>query len=105
MVTERSSAVMSRSLEKASLFTGYARFQLEATAAGPVRLKLNGVAGLTLWLDGGAVPAKPEMDLTLPAGLHTVTLAVDWSQRQDGLRVELDDVPGSAARAKVVGGK
>ena len=81
------------------------RCQLEATAAGKVRLKLNGIEGLTLWLNGTAVPAERDLELNLPAGLHTLTLAVDWSQRQEGLRIELDDVPGSAARAKVVGGK
>ena len=34
-----------------------------------------------------------------------LTFAVDAKQRQDGLRCELEEVPGSAARARVVGGK
>ena len=96
---------LKRSLEKASLFTSYARFQLETTATGKALLKFNGNEGLTLWLDGVAVDAKPDTIVDLKAGLQTFTLAIDWSKRQDGLRIELDDVPGSAARAKIVGGK
>ena len=37
--------------------------------------------------------------------LHTLTLALDLTQRKDGLRLEMDDVAGSPAQARVVNGK
>ena len=49
--------------------------------------------------------AKETMDVTLTAGVHTLTILVDASGRKEPLRVELDDKPGSPARVRVVGGK
>jgi putative heme-binding domain-containing protein len=84
---------------------GFARCQLEATTPGKVKLRLNSAEGLTVWLDQAPVDVKAEMVLDLTAGKHTLTFAVDLGRRHDGLRCELDDVPGSPARAQVVGGK
>ena len=47
----------------------------------------------------------PRTILDLPPGVHTLTFALDVDRRKDGLRCELDDVPGSPARVRVVGGK
>ena len=49
--------------------------------------------------------AKELTDLTVTAGKHTVTIALDRRERRDGLRVELGDVKGSPARVRVIGGK
>src|SRR5439155_2775252 len=84
---------------------GFARFQLDVSTAGKAKLVLNSPAGVTLWLDGTPVDAKEQIILDLSAGLHTVTMAVDMSQRREELRCELDDLAGSAARVRVVGGK
>jgi putative heme-binding domain-containing protein len=92
-------------LENSRELVSYLRGQVEVTTPGPVRLKVNGTAGLSLWLDGVAVPLKDELDLDLKPGMCTLTFAADWSRRKEGLRVELLDAPGSPARAKVVGGK
>lgn len=96
---------LKRGLENASLFTSFVRFQLEVTTPGKVGLKLNGVNGLTAWLNGSAADVKEANELDLASGVHTITLSIDWSKRKDGLRVELEDVSGSPARAKIVGGK
>jgi putative heme-binding domain-containing protein len=82
-----------------------ARCQLDATAAGPARLRLNGAEGLTLWLDGKPVPPREVMDLSFPAGAHTLTFAIDLGRRQKDLRCEVDDVPGTPARVNPAGGK
>jgi hypothetical protein len=82
-----------------------ARSQLDVSTAGPAKLSFNGVEGLTFWLDGTRVEIGRETIVDLKTGLHTVTIAVDRDQRRDGLRVTLDDVPGSPARAQVVLGK
>jgi putative heme-binding domain-containing protein len=83
----------------------FVRFQLEATTAGKVKLLLNSAAGLQLWLDRVPVDPKSELSLELTPGMHALTLAIDVSLRKDGLRCELEDVPGSPARVRVVGGK
>jgi putative heme-binding domain-containing protein len=84
---------------------GFVRCQIEATAAGKVKLLLNSPRDLRLWLDGEPVEPKEDMSLDLKTGLHTLTFALDLTQRKDELRLELDDVAGSPARARVVNGK
>jgi hypothetical protein len=51
------------------------------------------------------VAVQDTTTLDVPAGLQTFTLAVDLTERKEPLRCELDDVPGSPARVRVVGGK
>ena len=75
------------------------------STAGKVQLKLNSAQGVTLWLGKTSITPKEMLALDLPAGLHTLTFAVNLKERREGLTCELDDVPGSAARARIVGGK
>jgi len=84
---------------------GFARCQIEVTTAGSVQLLLNNSASLDLWLDGAPVERQEVMTPNLSTGLHAFTFAIDLAQRHEGLRFELDDAPGSAARAQMVGGK
>jgi putative heme-binding domain-containing protein len=81
------------------------RCQLDVSTGGPVRLKLNSTKGLNLWLDRTPVAAQELLTLDLRAGLHTLTFVLDLTDRRDRLACELDDAPGSPARARVVGGK
>jgi putative heme-binding domain-containing protein len=85
--------------------TSFLRFEIEATAAGPIELKLNSTAGLTAWLDGKPAQAATSWKLDLAQGRHTVTLAINRDARPAPLRIELADVPGSPARAELVTGK
>jgi putative heme-binding domain-containing protein len=85
--------------------TGLVRCQLDVSSAGKVKLLLSSARGLTCWLDGAPVEAKEEMTPDLAVGVHTLTFAVDLAQRTDGLRLELDDVPGSKGQARIVGAK
>jgi putative heme-binding domain-containing protein len=82
-----------------------ARFKLDVTTAGRVALRFNSVTGLSLFVNGRAVEPAAETAFDLPAGVQTVTVVLDRAKRADDLRVELADVPGSPARAAVVGGK
>jgi putative heme-binding domain-containing protein len=84
---------------------GFVRCQLDASTPGKVKLLLNGGSAVTAWLDGGEVEGKDEMILDVPAGLHTLTFAVDLAARREGLRCELEDVAGSPARVRIIGGK
>jgi hypothetical protein len=81
------------------------RFQLDATAGGAVKLRVNATAGLTLYSGATPVEVKPETVLDLKPGVQMFTLVIDRTKRTDDVRVELDDVSGSPARATVVGGK
>ena len=81
------------------------RFNLDVTTAGGAKLKLNSVAGLSLFVGTSPVEVKPETLLDLKTGVQTVTLLIDRSKRTEDVRIELDDVTGSPARVAVVGGK
>jgi putative heme-binding domain-containing protein len=84
---------------------GFARCQLDVTTGGQVKLRLNAAGDLTLWVDQVPAEVKDEMVVDLPAGVHTLTFAIDLGKRRQGLRCELVDVSGSKARVRVVGGK
>ena len=81
------------------------RFQLDASAGGPVELQFNSASGVTLWLDRTPVEAKERTELSVPAGVHTLTVAFDSRSQSPGLRIELMDVTGSPARLRLIGGK
>jgi putative heme-binding domain-containing protein len=81
------------------------RCQIEATSAGPISLRLNRVAGTSVWLDQTPAEAKELIEFSVAAGMHTLTFAIDRRQRTEGLLVELKDVPGSSARVRLIGGK
>ena len=86
---------------------GVVRGQVDVSTGGSIKLSFNGVKGLSLWVDGARVPAleKDGARLTLEPGVHTVTVAVDRAKRSSGIRMTLDEVSGSPARAQVVLGK
>jgi len=81
------------------------RCRLDVTTAGRVRLRLNAPEGVSLWLDQNSRPAQPSMEWDLEARVHTLTLVLDRSQRHDSIRLELEEIPGSRARAGWVVGK
>jgi putative heme-binding domain-containing protein len=93
--------VLEQSVDRVS----FVRCQLEATSPGKVILKLNETNGLSAWLDGAALDLHDSNSVDLKIGVHALTFSVDWAKRKAGLRVELQDAPGSTARARVVGGK
>jgi len=85
----------------------FLRFHLEATSAGKVKLLFRSKANLELWLDSTPVAVKDEVVLDLKTGLHTVTMIAEEIGHglKGELSIELDDVPGSPARVRTVGGK
>jgi putative heme-binding domain-containing protein len=91
--------------EKQVVQASFVRCQLDATTAGRMKVLVNSAKGVKAWLDGEPVEAREEMQLDLGVGLHTLTFALDRALRTEPLRCELDDVPGSPGRGRVVGGK
>jgi putative heme-binding domain-containing protein len=81
----------------------FARFQLDATAGGPIKLALNSSIGLSIWIDGEPVDAQSNLDVK--PGLRTITIVVDLDQRKEGIRCEMEDLPSSSARVRIVAGK
>jgi putative heme-binding domain-containing protein len=84
---------------------GFAQFQLDASAGGPIKLFLNSATGLSLWVDNESIQAGDQVLLNLRPGLHTLNFRVDLGQRKDDLRCEMEDVPSSSARVRIVSGK
>lgn len=85
---------------------GYVRFTLDVTTGGRVGLRLSHAESLKLFVDGKpAVVGHGLANLDLRAGEHTLTLAVDLSRRKAPVWAGLYDVPGSAARVVLVGGR
>jgi putative heme-binding domain-containing protein len=85
---------------------GLARAEVEVTTPGKVRLHLAPTPGITAaWLDGRRFEPKPEVDLDLAAGTRTLTFALTAEPKGPGLWVELQDAPGSPAKAQAVVGK
>ncbi len=91
--------------KEGQLGAAFVRFEIDVTSPGQAKLMLNSTDGLMAWL--GATPIKLEKEtlLDLPVGRHRITFALELSQRQDSLRVELADVPGSNAKVQLVSGK
>jgi hypothetical protein len=86
--------------------TGFVRGQVTVSTPGPVKLAFNSSKGLHVWVDGTPVEPKENAIVTeLASGPHTITLAVQKSERQEPIRCTLEDVAGSPARAQVVVGK
>jgi hypothetical protein len=81
------------------------RFQLEASAGGPIRLKLQRPGAINVWMDRTPLDGRDQIETTIATGLHTMTLAFDSRASRSGLSVELEDVPDSPARVRLVGGK
>lgn len=73
--------------------SGFVRGFVNVLVAGKVRLKINNVSGLSLWVDGNRIQdlASP---IRLAKGRRTLTFGVDASRRESGLRVELVAVDG-----------
>ncbi|MEO5803589.1 MAG: PVC-type heme-binding CxxCH protein [Verrucomicrobiota bacterium] len=80
-----------------------ARFQIDSTTAGKIQIKLNSLDGLSLTVDSKPVELKENLILDLTRGSHQMTFLVDVKKRKAGVRVELEEAPGSAARFQLAG--
>jgi hypothetical protein len=83
-----------------------AKCEINVVTPGLIRIKLNSARGLALSLDAVPVETKELMELDLKLGVHQLKFEIDASRRGgEGLRVEVEEAPGSAGRVQVVGGK
>ena len=76
-----------------------ARTQIQATTGGPVRLAIDDARGLSFYLDGRRVEPADGLWLDLAPGVHTIAVAIP-TDRREGIRSILEDVPGSPARRR-----
>jgi putative heme-binding domain-containing protein len=83
----------------------WARFGLDVTTGGAVRLGLDHPEGLTLLVDGRPIDAAGTVDLDLGPGPHVVAVGADPGRPGGSLTVEVQDVPGSPARVQPVLGR
>jgi len=82
-----------------------ARFRLEVTTPGKVRLRLALPPKASLAVDGKNIDGGEATDLDLAVGGHVILVTLDAGARSGDLRCEVEEVPGSAARVTIVGGK
>ena len=85
--------------------TAVVRFEVEVTTPGRVKLTFPDPTGLTVWAAGNPVDLAAGGVVELPAGTHAVVVAIDTGARPGSVRAEVDEVAGSSARARVVGGR
>ncbi|MCB9941758.1 MAG: c-type cytochrome [Planctomycetaceae bacterium] len=85
--------------------TSFVRFDLEVSTPGAIRLQINSIDGLSLWVDSKPTPLQGDVKLELDRGSHRINFAIDRETREMPLRVELVGVPGSEAQAQLVSGK
>ncbi len=81
------------------------RAQLDVTAAGKVKVKLNSAEGVSLLVGANPVETRDETIVDLPQGQQVLLFSIDTTKRKEPLRCELEEVEGSPARVSVVGGK
>jgi putative heme-binding domain-containing protein len=82
------------------------RGEIDVTSPGRVALVLGNPRGITLSVDGKPVEAADTIELELARGVHSLTFTIDVASRgNEGLRVELRDVPGSGGHAQPVSGR
>lgn len=82
-------------------YVALVRFQVDVTTPGLVRFHPNSLGILEFQVDQAKTDPAETIELSLTAGLHSLTFAGDLNQRFDGLRCELVDVSGSLARARI----
>jgi putative heme-binding domain-containing protein len=85
----------------------FARGEIEVTSPGKIGLRVGDAKGLTMWVDGKAVPlTSSDAEVELDKGVHSLSFKLDVPSRSDaGIRVEIRDVPGSKGHAQPVGGR
>lgn len=85
----------------------YVQGELDASAAGPVEIRLDSAKGVHAWYDDQAIEFGGDTStVTLSPGHHTLTFRVDPSERDTKvLKVEIQKAEGSHAEFVIVGGK
>jgi hypothetical protein len=69
----------------------YAAARLEVAKAGPVKLKIAGGDGASVWFNGKPASGGGEIATDLPAGAHTVVLRLDPKKLPEALRLEASE--------------
>ena len=69
----------------------YARARFEVAQAGSVRLQLPSLQNATVWIDGKPVEAKPEINVRLESGRHTLAVKLDAKSLPDYLSAATPD--------------
>ena len=102
-----SGALPMRSLDRFALDPeGFAflKFDIQVSSGGRFGLKLPGMDGLRLWINGEGLKVQPRVDVALPEGMHTSIVAIKPVGTQ-WLTIELVEDSAAAGQARFVDGK
>lgn len=84
----------------------YAQALIDISADGQLLLRIDNPDNLALWIDDQPVPVLATTTFTAKAGQRRLTFRIDRNIRGDKpFRVQVEDVPGSAARARLLTGE
>ena len=72
----------------------FARSRINVTSPGKIAFKVNSMVGTEIRIDGVPVEQAAEFSPVLDAGIHTVTVTVDTSKRNEPLLMELLSTDG-----------
>ena len=72
----------------------FARSRINVTSPGKIAFKVNSIVGTEIRIDGVPVEQAAEFSPVLDAGIHTVTVTVDTSKRNEPLLMELLSTDG-----------
>jgi hypothetical protein len=72
----------------------FARSRINVTSPGRIVFQLNSIAGVEVRIDGVPMDQTAQFSTVLDAGLHTVTVTVDTSKRNEPLLLELISAEG-----------
>jgi putative heme-binding domain-containing protein len=81
------------------------RCQFQVSRQGAVKMKINETRGLTMWIDHDPVEPRATMAPQLSEGPHAITVAIDTTVRNDGIRIELLAPAEGAGQAQWITGK
>ncbi len=82
----------------------FLKFDIQVSSGGRIGLKLSGMDGLRLWINGEELKVKPRVDVALPEGIHTSIVAIKPVGEQ-WLTIELVEDSPAAGHARFVDGK
>lgn len=73
----------------------FVRTWLDVREAGTVTLQWNDISGLQAWVDGQPLELDANRSLSLTAGRHAISVAIDLKTRTTPLRLSLGDSPAA----------
>ena len=84
--------------------SGWLRFDIDVTKAGPAVLRFTSIAGIECWIDGKPAVLQAETKVTFETGAHGILLRMDTKAGR-GLSVECEPDKNAGAELQILNGR